>query len=413
MRKSKLYSIALSVVIAFGLWLFVVSNVSRENDVTIYNIPVVMEGETVMNERNLMITSVSANTVSLHLSGSRSDLNKVNSGNIIVKVDLSTIYEPGERIARQYSISYPENVPSDAFVVESKSPGSIYFDVDTRRNKEIPVQVKYTGTRSENYLYDTDNYVLDNAVITVTGPAAVADQIECAVVEVDLTDRVESISESFRYTLCNAEGEPVDAEQITTNVEAVRLDMKIQRIKVVKLTADIRYSGGATDKNTTVTIAPETIRVSGSDAVLAEIGDTYSVGIINLADLEKATNELKYTINLPEGITNQTGVTEATVTVQFSGLKTKEFTIENIQSINVPEGMEAEIINANLTVKVRGPAEEIDKLTEEDITAVVDFSAAEVGTETYKAAIHFSDAFPNVGAMKTSSVSATVQAAGG
>ena len=39
---------------------------------------------------------------------------------------------------------------------------------------------------------------------------------------------------------------------------------------------------------------------------------------------------------------------------------------------------------------------------------MVDLSAAETGTATYKAVIQISEAFPNVGAMKTSSVSATV-----
>ena len=42
--------------------------------------------------------------------------------------------------------------------------------------------------------------------------------------------------------------------------------------------------------------------------------------------------------------------------------------------------MTAEIINANLNVRVRGPEEELNQLTEEDITAVVDLSAAEAGT---------------------------------
>jgi hypothetical protein len=82
--------------------------------------------------------------------------------------------------------------------------------------------------------------------------------------------------------------------------------------------------------------------------------------------------------------------------------------VDKIEMINVPEGMTAEIINANLTVRVRGPEEEIAALTEKDISAVVDLSAAEAGTATYKAFIKISDQFPNVGAMKTSSVSATV-----
>ncbi len=411
MTKNKLYSIVLSVVIAFGLWLYVDNNVSEQDDATFYNIPVVMEGESVLTERNLMITSVSSNTVSLNLSGTRSNLNKVNSGNITVKVDLKEIYEPGEKIPLTYTPSYPTDVSQSALTIENSNPAKIYVDVDTRRMKDIPVQVKWTGTRSENYIYDTENCVLDYSTITIIGPATVADQIQYAAVEVDLTNRAESISESFRYTLCDKNGDPVNAEQITTSVEEVRLEAQIQRIKEVDLVVDVIYAGGASEKNTTVKIDPEVIRVSGSEAILAELGDTYTICTLNLAEIEKSTNELKYTITLPEGVTNQTGVSEATVSVRFSSdLKTKEFVINKIQSINVPEGMEAEIINANLTVKVRGPEAEISKLTEKDISAVVDFSAAEMGTSTYKATIVFGEEFTSVGAMKSYSVSAMVQA---
>lgn len=410
MRNNKLYSIILSVAVAFGLWWYVVNNVSEQTDWTFYNIPVVREGENVLNERNLMVTDISTNTVSLTLFGARDDLNDVDNSNTSVKINLGAINEPG-KIALPYTPSYPGDVGANAFEIKDKNPAEIYVSVDYRRSFEIPVRVKWTGTRSEDYIYDTENVVLDYPAITITGPAAVADQIDHAEVEVDLTDRVESFSESFRYTLCDADNNAVDAAQITTSVEEVRLSAQIQRIKDVKLVADVVYGGGATRQNTKVEIKPNTIRVSGGEAVLAELGDTYTVCTINLAEIERSTNDgLKYTITLPEGVTNQTGVSEVLVSVRFTGLKTKEFVIENFEITNVPEGMTAEIINANLTIKVRGPEEEISKLDDRDITAVVDFSNAEVGTATYKANIVISDKYPNVGALKTNSVSATVQA---
>ena len=411
MNKSRLYSMVLSIAVAFGLWLYVVSNVSQQNDLTFYNIPVVREGESVLNERNLMVTSVSANAVSLHLSGARDDLNKVDSSNMIVKLDLSKITEPGEKIPMNYIPSYPTDVASNAFEVTNKNPATIFVSVDYRRTFEIPVRIKWTGTRWENYIYDTENAVLDYPTITITGPAAVADRIDHAQITVDLSEQVESISESFRYTLCDVDGNAVDAQYIATNVEEVRLNVQIQQIKEMNLVVDLIYGGGANESNTTVKIAPETIRVSGGEAVLAELGDIYTVGTINLADLEKNSNELKYTLNLPEGVTNQTGVSEVVVSIRFTGLKTKEFVIDNFEMTNVPEGMKAEIINASLTVKLRGPEEEISKLSERDINARVDFAEAEVGTATYKATIVIGEEFPNVGALKTNSVSATVQAA--
>ena len=408
MAKNKIYSVILSVVVAFGLWLYVVTNVSQEDDVTFYNIPVVMEGESVLADQNLMITYRSAQTVSVNLSGKRNDLNKINNSNLTAKVNLSKIEEPGENIALPYILSYPDNVSANDYMEDSRSPAYIYVDVDTRRTKEVPVQLKWTGSRSEDYIYDTENAVLDYPAITVIGPAAVADLIHHAEIEINLTEQVKSISDSYRYTLCDVNGDPVDAEQISTNVEEIHLDLPIQRIRDVKLAVDVIYGGGANAQNTTVTIEPQSLRLSGGDAVLAEFGDVYTVATINMADIERSTEQL-YTLNLPEGVTNQTGVTEAMVIVKFTGLLTKEFTLENFQCINVPEGLDAEIINASLTIKVRGPANEIANLTAEDISAVVDFSNAEVGTATYKATIVFSEEFPNVGALKTNSVSATVQ----
>ena len=58
-RKSrKISSAILSLVIAFGLWLYVVNNVSMEDDITFNNIPVIREGEAVLSEKNLMITEM-------------------------------------------------------------------------------------------------------------------------------------------------------------------------------------------------------------------------------------------------------------------------------------------------------------------------------------------------------------------
>ena len=69
--KNKLSTLILSLLIAFGMWIYVITSVSPGSEETFHNIPVVREGETVLQERGLMITEVSANTVSLKLSGTR------------------------------------------------------------------------------------------------------------------------------------------------------------------------------------------------------------------------------------------------------------------------------------------------------------------------------------------------------
>lgn len=409
MMKSKVTSILLSVVIAFGLWLYVVTNVSKESANTIYNVPLVLEGETVLTERNLMITNISDNEVDLTLSGNRSDLAKVNNSNMVLKVNLTDIYEPEEKRTLTYTPVYPSNVSSNALTIENRYPANIYVTVEARRNKEVPVEVVWSGSTPDGFMSDRENRVLDYSSVTVVGPASVADLIEKAVIEVDLSEQRESISQDYRYTLCDAEGNPVDAELITTNVEYVHLDVKIHQVKEVRLEAEVVYGGGATEKNTVIEIVPETIRLSGGGAVLEELGDSINLGKIDLSSIEKS-QELIIPITLPEGVTNLSNITEAKVNVQFIGLLVKEFEVENIEAINVPEDLEADIIEKKITVALRGPAAELMSITPEDITIRVDFTAAVAGTSTFKATVHFGEKFSTLGAIRSYSITANLSA---
>ena len=412
--RNKILSGLLSIVIAFGLWLYVITYVSSGSESTFYNIPVVFEGEALLHDRGLMLSSKEAQTITLVLSGSRSDLAKVNSSNITVKASLTGIYEPGENIELNYSISYPGDVPNNAFVEESKYPENVRVSVEKLvSNKEIPVTVKYNGTSvPEGFMCDKENAVLDNTVILISGPGIVADLISQAVVEVDLTEQRESISQDYRFTLCNAEGEPVDAGAITVNTEQVHLDLNIRRVKEVALKVNVVYGGGVAEENVGISLDYDSIRLSGGEGVLESLGDEIILGTINMAELDKS-QDLTFPITLPEGVTNETGITEVNASIRMIGLSSREFAVENIQIQNVPEGMEVDLITQKLTVVVRGPSALMTLLTEEDISAVVDFSAAEEGSSTFKVSIVFAEGFKKLGAVGTYSVSATVTAVEG
>ncbi len=89
MIENKLTRALISLIGAVILWIYVISNVSPGSTQTYYNIPVVLANESVLTERGLMITSMSASTVTMELSGNRSDLSKVDSSTITLKADVS------------------------------------------------------------------------------------------------------------------------------------------------------------------------------------------------------------------------------------------------------------------------------------------------------------------------------------
>ena len=409
--KNKFAAAALSVVIATLLWLYVITTVSPGTKQTFYNIPVVLGNESVLTERGLMITYQSATSVNLELSGTRTDLAKVNAGNITVKADLSNIYEPGNQIAVSYTTSFPGNVANNAFVTESRSPSRIYLNVERRASKTIPVEVKWIGSVPDGFIADRDNKLLEYPTVQITGPESVTNQIEKAVIEADLTDQRESISWDCTYTLCSADDEPVDAGLITTNVDQIHLEVRIQRVKDITLTYHLVEGGGATADNVEITLSTDKIRVSGSEAALDLMGDQLVVGTIDLSEVASDMNKT-FTIPLEEGITNLTGISEVTATITLKGLSTKDFLIREISVVNVPEGLEVELITQELNLRVRGPADQIAKLTLGDVMVVVDFTGAEIGTATFPVRAVFTDGFRDVGVLRAESVSASVMEAG-
>ena len=407
MKHNKIVSILLSLTIAFGLWLYVVTNVSVEGETTFHDISVQFIGETALENRGYVITSGMDATVDLRLQGARTNLNKLTSSSISIKVDLSRIYDPGTHKV-EYDIIYPGDVPSNAFTVLNKVPDAITITVEDLESKEVPVRVRYEGSVPDDYLDDRDNALLDYQSIAIKGPASVINRIDRAEIYVDLNGRTESISGKYAYTLCDQQGEPVDAALVVAETAEVRFDLTILRFKELPVTYTIAPGGGATADDVTVTPDIPAIRVSGSNAVLEQLTQI-NLGIIDLARIEEDTR-LTIPVDLPDGVLNLTGVEEINVDVKFAGLTTREFTVENIRVAGVPAGMTYELVTKRLTVTVRGPSSVVKQMTAQDLQVTADVTGKNAGTVIVNAAVSAIDpAYQAVGALGNVSVSVTLR----
>lgn len=404
--KRKILKGLLSLAAALALWIYVVTVVSPSADRVYNNVPVILQGESLLKERGLMITTQDIPTVSVHLEGNRSDLDKLNNSNITLTADLSKIYDPGTHSLR-FSSSYPGDVASGAISVLSQNPVAITVEVEERVTKQVPVEIDYTGELGEGIVADVENKQLSANEVEISGPKSVVNKITTARINVNLDERTESISEEFTYTLCNKKGKAVDAELITTDTDKINLSLRIVRIKELPLELQIIDGGGATKDTAEIVLSPETIGISGSDTQLADI-EKVVLGTINLGEVLE-DSVLTFPIKLPEGVINETGVTEATATVRLKGLATKTVKVSNFKLVNVPKGMSAKLITQELEIQMRGPEAQIDKLKETDITVQIDFTNAQAGTVKINAQI--SSDVSGVGAVGTYTVSATVKKA--
>ena len=410
--KNKVSVFLLSLVIAFGLWVYVVNNVSKEDVMHLDRVPVVFQNEGALENHGLIMIDGVGQTVDLTVTGNRNEIMKLHSGNVAVVVNLSQIYDAGQQ-SLQYTVHYPAEVNSSSFTYTADQ-NRVVVTLENLLNVSIPLVVKYSGTPEEGYRIFEETQALNSidgkniSVIRVSGPASVVQDMKQAVISVDLEGMKQSLrSQPYPFTLCDAQGVPVeipDNKKVTTNETQVEVSLTIQGYKFVPFVANVIDGKGATQETSSIVFEPAGIMITGSDEALGNV-DSINLGEIDLgAYLEDAV--LTLPINLPAGITSLTDETEAIVRISFPELMTKTFTITHVQMVNVPAGMVPQVITPSLNVTVRGPMLVVERMSETSFVVSADFGSLSIGVpDMVKPAVIINPTYAGVGLISAGNVS--------
>lgn len=392
--KNRFLTILLAVALSFGLWMYVSLVVSPESEAKYENIPVVMDGTAMLDARDLIIVSDTNLKVDLLLVGNRQDLNKLSNSNITILADLSKITEAGEHNVR-YTISYPGTVQSGTIEAKDKQSQYVTVVVAERSKKNIPVEVEYRGSVPENFI--ADKAVLDHATVDIVGPKNEVDRVDHARIIIDMHDRTMNVANNYRYTLCDAQGNALeDTKHITASATDIQVSIKIDQLKKVKLVYNVIGGGGIRPEDVTITPvdAEQTwITVRGSQAALAAL-EELNVGTIDLSQVT-SSRTIAFSIKMPQGVENFSEVYTVEYNVEIPDLpilQTREFLVSNERFVleNVPEDVDVKIHSQSCRVWLRGPAEALDRLTEDNVRVIVNYAEQDIIMNTYNVLqVHF------------------------
>ena len=262
MKKNKIISLLLSVLIALCLWIYVVTVVTPEDTQWVYNIPVTFVNEDgLFSDRNLTLTEGRNQTVNLKFRGNRQDLQKLNASNIIVTANLREIEGPGDwQISYNYEL--PETVSANDISIEDRSRSTVSIVVDKLATKEIEVRAVFEGDVAEGYM--PEGIELEDESLKISGPQDVISTVEYAQVVLERTNVSKTVSDTLSYTYMDAEGNVVESEEIQCDVDKVAVMMVVNMVKEVPLTVTYIAGGGATAENVIEEIQPSTVTIKGS-----------------------------------------------------------------------------------------------------------------------------------------------------
>lgn len=376
--KNKVVHVLLSLLLAFGLWVYVITVERTETEQTFYNVPVVIDGESVLEDRGLKITSDTDLTVTLRLSGNRSVLNNLRSSDITVLADLTRITEAGKK-GLSYEVSFPGDVRDSAVEVIGREPATITLTVVQWETKEIPIQTQLLGDLPEDHIIDYQNVQFDHGSVSIAGPKEVVDQISVAKVVVDMGGRTESVEERVNITLCDAQGNPVsDVSSVTPEPYRILVKVPVMMVRDLQLALPVTDGGGLTAQDVTVTMEYETITVGGPPSVVSKMEDTVTLGTIDLSQEGESFTDREYPVKLPEGVRNISGFDTVKASLELPPMKVKEFTVGQKQFVftGLPEDMKYTVRTQSLGVWIRGRETILEKVEAEQIRLEVDLSGA-------------------------------------
>ena len=415
MRKiydSRAFWIIVSVLASLALWVYVTSVDGEEITQVFRGIQVELVGDdTLRDSKGMVITDMETSTVNVQISGPRRVVGMLDAEDLMAQVDVTKLSR-SSYTSQPYKIVYPSGIDTRDLVVSGKTPETVNFVVSAQTSKSIPVRGSFDGQMAEGYTAETP--VFEPATVTLSGAEAYLKNIEYAWVSFGGDqDEISSTYEAETgYTLMNKNGEPCQTTGIEFSADVITARLPVLMIKEVPLAVNIIEGAGATAENTVVKIEPESILLVGDSKLLGGMNKI----ILDTIDLTRFTSGYtnEYNIVLDNDVNNITGVKTAKVSVQIAGLTTKVFNVRNLSHINVTDGYEATILSESLPVTLRGQAETLATIRDENLRAVADLADYDASTGTYMSAVTIHvDGFSDVGAIGDYTVSVEIRKVNG
>jgi len=370
--SSKIFFMIFALIAAIALWVFVELWENETRTVEI-DVPVVFANDAILRDRGLLVASHEPQTVSLTFEAPLGIASQLTDATVYAEVDLANITRTGH-LPESYRINFPSGVNRNAITLSSASVELIILSIDQVSVRTIPVRSIYTGGTAEEDLI-AEPVIAEPQTIIIEGPEAIISRIDHANVPILRESLSSTYVDDLPFVLIDELGYELEEpylEAVTGNVETIHITVPIRQIKDIPLDVAFSHSAGSSDQNTSRTIEPPFITVSGDPEALRD----FNTLILNVIDMSQFTSSAtqSFPIILPSQIRNDSGESSATVMISVHGLASEDFAVENLFVINTPPDHSVEFISRVIDVRLRGSERDLANISEMNIRVVADLN---------------------------------------
>lgn len=395
----------LSVVVAIVVWVIIVNYDNPNTTRTISGIPVELKGVETLQENNQTYTIVGSDTATVRVRCPRKLAQSLRYTDFEATADFSQMYTQTNRVPVTVTCSNPQ-VTNDQITLVTQSLEVVFEDINTR---QMDVVVKTVGEPAEGY--QVGELTPSPAIVTLTAPQSLLDQIGSVGVTVDVTSVSQSFSQIETLEFYNAGGNLIDNASLvnlTVSYSDINVVVEILNIKNVSIDSTVtgqeavargyRFSG--------IQMTPATVKISGRRSVLADV-TTLSLpeGELDVSGAS-ATIEKTYQLSdlvLPDGVSlvdSPETELKVSMVIEKMGTKTFDLDLSRLSLTGLDEGLEVTDESAVASVTVEGLDSDLEALDISEISGHVVLTGLGAGTHNLAVEVTVPSGFAVVGEPK-------------
>lgn len=371
----------LAVLFSIIIWVIVVNIDDPVKTVQFNDVPITLANELSLTDRKLVCEFKDGkDTVDVTVTGRRSVIEDLSKDNISVIADLKELTKENTVVLKVASNKYSgdiDNMKCDEEFAE--------FNIEELVELQKVIQVETIGIPADDYI--TGDFSVNLNRIKITGPKSVIDKVQSAKVQIDVEGATNNVSASVPVILYDAVGDRVDSSRLKLNIDNINVNQEILYTKKIPVNCnplgDPEEGYRMTGK---IDIDPAEVYIAGPKSVLDNINSvTIYSSAVNISDQNSdyvtTVNIFNYLPNGVEAASKSFGG-NVTVSVEIEKELSKDFNIylSKVGVDNLPEGLEAEILNGyesaadnKIEVTVYGLARDIENISSTDIKVEADF----------------------------------------
>ena len=361
---------ALSIVLAFGLWIFVTDT---EDETRIGIPPIDITVEPVNPAADVTVAN-EISSVRVRLRVDQDVWDSLTPADFKATVSLEGlsvgIYDLPVKVTAQTS--------RGGLSVIEPVPDTVEVDLEPLFSKSVPVTVQVAGSPPEGYTQGVAE--ADDEAALITGPQAKVTLVSQAAAPIDVSGRTERVDQSVRLEPRDQNGFLVQGVTVEPGVSKVSVEIEqVEYSKVVIVSPDIRgqpargYNIVATD------VEPPTVTIFGPKDFIEETRAIRTKPV----DIADAENDVvrSVSLDLPSG-TSVSGGVSVTVTVDIEPASGQVSFVVPVSAYGLAGGLSVLGGLPSVEVLVLGPVPELLDVRPNDISATVDLEGLGKGTHT-------------------------------